>query len=383
MEKMHQHWVGSWTTSPALVDDARLENRTLRMIVRPSLAGKFLRVRFSNAHGGKPVLIAGASIARRTKGAEIDINGARALTFGGHREARIPAGGLVLSDPVNFTLSALADIAISFYVPGSISEVTGHKTARQTNYVSQPGDFSQWPDMPVENTTESWYFATGIDVVAVPETKGVVCLGDSLTDGNISTVDANMRWPDQLARRLVEAHGPQAVGVMNQGIGGNRLLHDLTGDSMLRRFDRDVLAQPGRTHLVVLAGVNDLRNRRGNADENVKAPQLIFAFSQIAARAKAAGLKAIACTLLPYEKETFYELGWTPAREEVRVAVNTWLRKQKDFDALVDLDKLMRDPAAPSKLLPAYDCGDHLHPSDEGYTKIGDIIFEALFANVG
>jgi lysophospholipase L1-like esterase len=167
---------------------------------------------------------------------------------------------------------------------------------------------------------------------------------------------------------------------MNQGIGGNRLLHDLTGDSMLRRFDRDVLAQPGRTHLVVLAGVNDLRNRRGNADENINAPQMIFAFSQIAARAKAAGLKAIACTLLPYEKETFYEFGWTPAREEVRVSINTWLRKQKDFDALVDLDKLMRDPAAPSKLLTAYDCGDHLHPSDEGYANIGDIIFEALFA---
>ncbi len=380
IETARPHWTGSWTTSPALVDEARIENRTVRMIVRPSLAGKTIRLRFSNAHGRKPLTIGNVSIARRTTGADIDINGARAVTFGGLRDIRIPAGALALSDSVNFNLPALADIAISFYVPGSVDEVTGHKTARQTNYVSQPGDFSQWPDMPVESTTESWYFSTGIEVLSSTETKGIVCLGDSLTDGNISTVDANMRWPDQLARQLVAAHGANAFGVMNQGIGGNRLLHDLTGDSMLRRFDRDVLAQPGATHLVVLAGVNDLRNRRGNADEYVAAPQMIFAFSQIAARAKAAGLKAIACTLLPYEKETFYEFGWTPERDRIRQEVNAWLRKQKDFDALVDLDKLMRDPAAPSKLLPAYDCGDHLHPSDEGYAKIGDIVFEALFA---
>jgi lysophospholipase L1-like esterase len=379
-EAGHQHWTGSWTTSPALVDEARIENRTLRMIMRPSLAGKTIRLRFSNAHGSKPVNIVNVSIARRTRDAEIDINGARAITFGGSRDVRIPAGALALSDSVNFNLSALSDVAVSFYVPGSVNEVTGHKTARQTNYVSQPGDFSQWPDMPVESTTESWYFSTGIEVLAAAETKGIVCLGDSLTDGNISTVDANMRWPDQLARRLVAAHGPGAFGVINQGIGGNRLLHDLTGDSMLRRFDRDVLAQPGATHLILLGGVNDLRNRRGNADENTSAPAMMFAMTQIARRAKAAGLKAYAGTLLPYEKESFYEFGWTQEREGIRLAVNAWLRKQKEFDGLIDFDKAMRDPAALSKLKPDYDCGDHLHPSDIGYARMGDLVFETLFA---
>ena len=196
------HWVGSWTTSPMLVEGAALENRTLRMIARTSLAGKNVRVRFSNAHGSKPLVISSASIARRKTGAEIEVNGARALSFGGETSIRIAAGALAISDPVKFELPALADIAISFHVPGAIAEVTGHKTARQTSYVSQPGDFSHWPDMPVQSSTESWFFATGIEVLAGHETKGIVCLGDSLTDGNISTVDANARWPDQLARAL-------------------------------------------------------------------------------------------------------------------------------------------------------------------------------------
>ncbi len=372
-----EHWVGSWTTSPMLVEGATVENRTLRMIARPSMAGKSIRVRFSNAHGAKPLVISSASIARRKTGAEIEVNGARALTFGGETSMRIAVGALAVSDPVKFDLPALADVAISFHVPGQITDVTGHKTARQTSYVSQPGDYSHWPDMPVESTTESWFFSTGIEVLAEPATKGVVCLGDSLTDANISTVDANARWPDQLARRLVAAHGPNAFGIMNQGIGGNRLLHDMTADSAQRRFDRDVLAQPGATHLVVLIGTNDLRNRRDNPDQEATSAPMIAGYKQLARRAKAAGIKAIACTLTPYEKENFYEFGWNPEREKVRQEINAWLRKQKDFDALVDMDKALRDPAAPTKLLPEYDCGDHLHPSDTGYLKMGDVVFES------
>ena len=376
MAANNAHWVGSWTTSPALVDEARVENRTLRMIARTSLAGERVRLRFSNAHGTKPLTIANASIALRAGGAEIVAGSARPLTFGGERAMTVAVGALAVSDPVDFALPALADIAITFHAPGSISDVTGHKTARQTNYVSTPGDHTGDAAFPVERAMESWYFCAGIETIA-PGAKGIVCLGDSLTDANVSTVDANVRWTDQFARRLVAAHGQRAFGVMNQGIGGNRLLHDTTGDSAQRRFDRDVLAQPGATHLIVLIGTNDLRNRREIPGQEAAAAPMIAGYKQLARRAKAAGLKAIACTLTPYEKESFYEFGWSPEREQVRLAVNAWLRSQNEFDAIVDFDKEMRDPAAPSKLLPVWDCGDHLHPSDAGYLKMGDIVMES------
>ena len=371
-------WVGSWTTSPAALDGERIENRTLRMIMRPTLSGDRVRVRFSNAHGGKPLIISKASLALRQAGARIDADSAAPLTFGGEPAIRIPAGALAVSDTIAFELKALADVAVTFHVPGLCAEPTGHKMARQTSYISPPGDFtgaSQWPEGGEE--TQSWFFATGVEAQAETETRGIVCLGDSLTDANISTPDANARWPDQLARRLVAAYGDKAGGIMNQGTGGNRLLHDRTGYSALRRFDRDVLAQPGVTHMIALIGVNDLRNRWGGVGEEAQAAPMIAGYRQLARRAKAAGVKAIVCTLLPYENETFFAGGWTEQREDIRQAINAWLREQDEFDALIDLDKALRDPAAPTKLALQWDCGDHLHPSDAGYLKMGDVVWES------
>ena len=233
--------------------------------------------------------------------------------------------------------------------------------------------------MPVGRLTDDWYFVNGIDVMAAEETGGIVALGDSLTDANISTHDAFCRWPDQLARRLVARKEGRALGVMNQGLGGNRILHDIRGDSGLRRFDRDVLAQPGVTHVIVLLGTNDLRNRWAKPEEEVTAEQMIAGLKQMAVRARTRGIRIFGGTLTPFENETFLVGAWTPAREAVRQAVNAWIREAGAFDAVIDFDKGVRDPEHPASMLPIYDCGDHLHPSDLGYNRMGDIIDLSLF----
>jgi lysophospholipase L1-like esterase len=375
-------WVGTWATSPVVTEGLAFENQTLRMIARVSIGGKSLRVRLSNAYGLAKLPIGGAHIALRDKDARIVPGTDRKLTFGGADGIAIPAGAQVLSDAVSLDLPPLADAAVSIFVPGAYPEnfaITGHGLAHQTNYVSVPGDHTAAVALPVQQTTESWYLLTGIDVLAPAETGGIVTLGDSLTDANLSTLDANMRWPDQLARRLVARRGGRPMGVMNHGIGGNRILHDTRGDSGLHRFDRDVLAQPGMTHVIVFLGTNDLRNRWAKPEEEVTAAQMIAGLQQIAARAQVGGLKIYGCTLLPYENETFLPGAWTPAREKHRLAVNDWMRESRAFDHLLDFDKTLRDPAHPASMLPQYDCGDHLHPSDLGYQTLGDSIDLALF----
>jgi lysophospholipase L1-like esterase len=234
--------------------------------------------------------------------------------------------------------------------------------------------------MPVGKITDEWFFVSGVDALASAETGGVVALGDSLTDGNISTPDAYCRWPDQLARRLIARQGGRPFGVMNQGLGGNRILHDLRGDSGLRRFDRDVLAQPGVTHAIVMLGTNDLRNRNSKPEEEVTAAQMIAGMQQMAARAQACGITLLAATLTPFGNETYLPGAWNPVREQHRVAFNTWLRTSGVVDDVVDFDAALRDPACPTQMLPHYDCGDGLHPSDSGYCAMGDAIDLALLA---
>ena len=200
--------------------------------------------------------------------------------------------------------------------------------------------------MPVGNLTDQWFFLCGVDVLAASEAGGIVALGDSLTDGNISTIDAFCRWPDQLARRLA-AKGGRPVGVMNNGLGGNRILHDIRGDSGLRRFDRDVLAQPGVTHVIVMLGTNDLRNRWAKPEEEVTAEQMIAGLKQMVVRAHSAGIKIIGATLTPFGNETFMANAWNPTREKHRVAVNEWIRTGGAFDAVADFDAALRDPENP------------------------------------
>jgi lysophospholipase L1-like esterase len=375
------HWVGTWATAPAPAESGGFNNHTLRMNARVSIGGDELRVRVSNAYGSRKLLIGAASVGKRDAGSGVVPGSNKTLTFGGSGTGTIAAGAFVISDPVDFDLAPLSDVAVSLYLPEEIPlnfGITG-RYARQTNYISPPGDFSDSTVMPVGSITSDWFFVSGIDVLATRETGGVVALGDSLTDANISTPDAFCRWPDQLARRLQARRGGRPMGVMNQGLGGNRILHDIRGESGLRRFDRDVIAQPGVTYAVVMLGTNDLRNRWAKPEEEVTADQMIAGLKQLALRAQTAGIKIFGATLTPFENETFLPGAWTPEREKTRQAVNEWIREGGAFDAVVDFDMALRDPEHPTRMLPIYDCGDHLHPSDLGYNKMGDAIDLSLF----
>lgn len=369
-------WVGTWAAAPAPAEGVvGFNNHTLRMNPRISLGGERLRVRISNAYGNLPLAIGGARIAVRDKGPAIVPGSDRKLTFGGDDGAVIAAGAVLFSDPVEFNAPALADLAVSIYLPGEVLAsfaITG-RYARQTNYISPAGNFLTETVMPVGNLTDQWFFLCGVDVLAGNEAGGVVALGDSLTDGNISTIDGYFRWPDQLARRLVE-RGGRPIGVMNNGLGGNRILHDIRGASGLRRFDRDVLSQPGVTHVIVMLGTNDLRNRWAKPEEEVTGEQMIAGLQQMAVRAHSRGVKIIGATLTPFGNETFMANAWNPTREKHRVAVNTWIRESGAFDGVADFDAAVRDPEIPTQMLAKWDCGDGLHQSDAGYCRLGDVI---------
>jgi lysophospholipase L1-like esterase len=378
---MDRHWVGTWAAAPAPSEaGVGFNNHTLRMNPRISIGGDTVRVRVSNAYGVGPLAIGAASLGIRDEGPAIQPSSARTLTFGGDESATVATGSFVISDPIALDVAPLADLAISIYLPGEIPptfQITG-RYARQTNYISPPGNFSADTNMPVGKITDEWFFISGVDVLASQETGGVVALGDSLTDANISTHDSYNRWPDQLARRLITRSGGRtegrALGVMNQGLGGNRILHDLRGDSGVRRFDRDVLAQPGVTHAIVMLGTNDLRNRHARPGEEVTAARMIAGLNQMAMRAQTRGIKLIGATLTPFGNETYLSGAWNPEREEHRIAVNAWIRDSGALDGVADFDAALRDPERPTQMLPIFDCGDGLHPSDLGYRKMGDAI---------
>ncbi|MFZ2005287.1 MAG: GDSL-type esterase/lipase family protein, partial [Stellaceae bacterium] len=324
----HRNWVGTWTAAPAPAEGVALANVTLRMTPRVSIGGDTVRVRISNAYGVRPLRIGAAHLALRGEAATIVPGSDRVLTFGGEPKATIAAGAVLVSDPVALQVKPLADLAVSFHLPQDLPATFGitGRYARQTNYISPVGDFTGETAMPVGRLTDDWYFLCGVDVVAPKETLGVVAVGDSLTDANISTHDGHHSWPSQLARRLI-ARGGRPIAVMNQGLGGNRILHDVRGDSGLRRLDRDVIAEPGATHCIIMLGTNDLRNRGADPAQEVTAPQMIAGLKQLALRGQSAGIKMIGATLTPFWNETFLPGAWNPRREAVREAVNAWLRE--------------------------------------------------------
>jgi lysophospholipase L1-like esterase len=376
-----KQWVGTWTAAPAPAEGVAFSNITLRMNARVSLGGEVIRVRLSNAFGSKPLAIGTAHVGLRAGGAAVDPDSNRRLTFGGESSAVIATGSLLISDPVRLSVPPLGDVMVTIHLPEDLPAsfgITG-RYARQTNYISPLGNFAAETVMPVGRITDDWYFVSGIDVQADPGTGGIVALGDSLTDANISTHDAFASWPNQLSRRLAARSGVRAFGVMNQGLGGNRILYDIRGDSGLRRFDRDVLAAPGVTHVIIVLGTNDLRNRWRKPEEEATAPAMIAGLKQLALRAHARGIRIFGGTIPPFENETFLPGAWNPAREAVRQMVNSWIREANAFDAVIDFDAGLRDPEHPTSMLPRYDCGDHLHPSDEGYHRMGDIIDLSLF----
>lgn len=375
-----ERWVAAWATSQLVPNEANslppatLTDATLRQVVRIQIAGKHLRVRFSNAFGTAPLTIGAATIARSADIASPRIDPAtlRTLTFGGKPAAVIPAGADYWSDPVALAVPAGADLTLSIHFPQPPAQLTSHPGSRATSYTVR-GNQTAAADLPDATKVDRWYQIGGIEVVD-PRAAAVVVLGDSITDGYGVQPNTNARWTDALQTRLRAAKMPLAV--LNAGIGGGRLLNDGLGPNALARFDRDVLSPPGVTHLIVLEGVNDLGTLTRDAPATPEAHAalvegMIGAYRQMVARARAHGIKAIGATILPYGRSAYYH---PDAQNEAdRAAVNAWIRAPGNFDAVIDLDAAMRDPARPTYLRAEFD-NDGLHPSIAGYAAMADAV---------
>lgn len=375
------HWVTTWGCGPQLTEPGNLPpvplaNSTLRQFVRTTIGGKHLRVRFSNAYGTDPVTIHAAHIALSSATASagdghIDIATDTALTFHGAPGAVVPAGETLLSDPIAFDLPAITNVAVSIHFGNiSASTINGHPGSRTTSFI-QSGNAVSTASLPSASKTAHWYIITGIEVLAAPSSRAVIVLGDSITDGRGSTTDGNDRWPDNLAKRLV-ANAPTAdVSVVNMGIGGNGIFGGL-GPAALNRFDRDVLNQNGARYFILFEGVNDIGS---GGSSMTTATNLINAFAQFASKAHARNLRAYGATITPFGGSGYF----STVHEQERQFVNSWIRTNTVFDAVIDFDVAVRDPANPVNLLPAYDTGDHLHLNPAGYQAMADAIDLNLF----
>lgn len=375
-------WVGTWAASPMLALGGFTVHpfaaTTLREIVHVSNGGDQIRIRFTNELGSDPLTISDAHAALSAGGAAIKDGTDHAVTFGGATSVRIAPGAAVFSDPVPLAVPALSDVAISFYLPNQIMRAeTYHAFADQDNFLAD-GDVAGASSLPQPTTTTSWYFVDGVDVPAENGSRSIVTLGDSITDGAHSTLNANLRWPNVLANRLKQEHGMENVSVLDEGIGGNRVLNETAGPSALSRLDRDVLAQNGVKYVIVLESINDIGRlaHLTAPEDDINAQQLEFALKQIADAAHEHGIKAMGATLTPYGGANYY----SEKGEQVREAVNDWIRTSGTFDGVIDFDQITRDPQKPTWFNPAYDSGDHLHPGDEGYKAMGAGIDLKLFA---
>ncbi len=408
------HWVGTWAAglqAQAPPDAAaasrpgqelfgplaHVRNQTLRQIVRATIGGSRLRVALTNVFGTEPLEVGAAHVAVRTAGAAIEPGVGAALTFGGRPAVTIEAGSTVLSDAVDLEVPALGHLAVDLYLPGdnwaSNSPASTLRGAWTTSYISPSGNHSGAEEMPVEATLQSWLYLSRVEVAASPATRVVVTLGDSITEGFGSTADADSRWPDVLAERLTTELGPDAPAVLNVAISGNRVLRGNDGafgtaagrdagppnpnagfgPSALGRFDRDVLLQPGATHVVVLESINDI-GMAGDAAAPTAA-ELIAGHRALIQRARSHGLTIYGGTLTPFEGALYF----TAAGEAKRQAVNEWIRNSGEYDAVIDFDAVVRDSADPRRFLPMYHPGDWLHPNDAGYRAMGDAIDLTLF----
>jgi lysophospholipase L1-like esterase len=404
-----QRWVGTWATAPQAALPGGIEifkNQTLRLIVHTSTGGNKARIKISNTFGDQPLLIGGAHIARRTSGADIDHASDRPVMFDGHHSTTVAPRSIAVSDPVDMNVAPLSDLAISIFLPKTTAATTSHVLALQTSYVSpETGDSTGAGKFTVAKTIDTWPFLTGVDVAVSDRGASIVAFGSSTTDGDGSTQDANRRWPDVLAERLQKSgnHGIE-LGVLNEGIIGNRLLSDsqspgqdggpfeaalrgygdALGQAGLARFERDVLGQAGAKYVVLVLGINDILFPGSFTPDttNVTAESLITGNRELTARAHKNGIRVICTTIPPIEGATFQNPVihfYTSEKEAVRQEVNAWIRSSGEFDGVIDFDAVLRDPNHPARLLPAYDSGDHLHANDAGYIASGNAIPLELF----
>jgi lysophospholipase L1-like esterase len=370
-------WVATWATAPQLTEPANLPpeplaGKMLRQFVHVSLGGKTIRLRLANTFGKEPVTVKAARVALATgKGSsgtgEIDPATDRALAFDGKPEVVITAGAEILSDPLDFALPALGDVSVSLAF-GEVSATTlsGHPGSRTTSFIAPPEKISA-TGLPDAVRTQHWYLIGGIEVRAEEKQQAIVVLGDSITDGRGSTTDGNDRWPDALAKRL-HANAPTAgTAVLNMGIGGNAIFGGL-GPAAVKRFDRDVLGQAGARHFILFEGVNDIGGARDPQAAELP-DKLIAAYTEFATKAREKGMLTHVATITPFGTHSYF----TPAREECRQTINAWIRNNPVFDGFIDFDAVVRDPANPAQLLPAYS-NDGLHLNPAGYQAMADSI---------
>jgi len=386
-----QTWVATWAASQQIPEPqnalpaADLEDATLRQIVHLSLGGATLRVHLSNAFGTEPLHFTSVHIARPLSAstAAIDPASDKALTFSGSSDVTVPAGAEYISDPIDYPVAALSNLAVTFHLDAAPARQTGHPGSRATSYYVH-GDQVAAADLPAAKKVDHWYQIAAIDVATPQNAAAIVALGDSITDGHGATTNGNDRWTDVLAQRLQASPATRSLSVLNQGIGGNHLLTDGLGPNVLARFDRDVLAQTGVRYLIVFEGVNDLggltrEHEATPAEHALLVRRILAAYQQVVLRAHAHGITVIGATITPYTGSGYYHPG--PASEADRQAINQWIRAAGHFDAVVDFDKTARDPHQPDRMLPAFDSGDHLHPSPAGYRAMAESIPLSLFTH--
>lgn len=376
--------MATWAAPQQRADAAQSEptggfpDTTLRQVLRVSLGGSRLRVRFSNAFGATPLTLARARLALSAGGSAVMAGSDRALAFAGRPSVVIRPGATVETDAVAFELPPLAEVAVSVYLRGAPAELTAHPGSRTTSYL-QTGDAVSAADLGTAARVDHWYFLSGIDVLA-KDAAAIAVLGDSITDGRGTTTNGNDRWTDRLAERLQASPKTAHLGVINAGMGGNRLLNEGLGPSGLARLDRDVLAQPGVRFLIVLIGTNDLGTAKAAGAEGkpgTSAVDLIGGYEQVVKRAHARGLRVYGGTLPPFEGSAYFDA----ATEAARQSVNAWIRTSGAVDAVVDFDAVMRDPHQPSRLREDAGSADHLHPGPAGYRLMGDAVELSLFAS--
>jgi lysophospholipase L1-like esterase len=370
--------VGTWGTSPmaAPAGDAGKTDVTLREIVHVSLgSNQFVLLTLSNEFGTDPLTIGEVSVARRASADSVEASAP--VLFGGKPSVVIPPAGHVTSDLTSFTFPAMSDVAVSLYVRAQkMTTLSQHNFANATNYIAAGNQVSA-KSLTEAKEIGNWRYLRGVDIEAGETYTSIVCLGDSITDGSKSTKDANSRWPDLLAARLLANKATARLGVLNEGIGGNRVLNDNTGPSAVARLDRDVFNNPHVRYLVILEGINDIGHAYDphRMYDIVTADDLIAGFHLMIVRAHSHGIKVYGATLTPY-LPTGYS---AEAGEKVREALNDWIRTTKELDGFIDFDKAARDPANPTQFLPAYDSGDHLHPNDAGMKAMAGSIDLKLF----